>query len=149
MAQKMPENLQTSLEKAINKVKESKILKEVISDLKNLPEISDNQEVKKYFQELDQQLKEFEEKVLKIKNFNMIDLAFDILFSLASLKTEYFLFIEKVNSLDLESTFSNEIDWLIGEIDNHLKFLPKWNNCCIKITNQFEDLNNFVNNIKD
>ncbi|CAG8478487.1 27990_t:CDS:2, partial [Gigaspora margarita] len=110
--QNIPENLQTSLEKAINKVKESKILKEVINDLKELSEISDNQEVKKYFQE--------------INNLNIL-----------------------MKNLDLESTFSNEIYWLIDEIDKQLKSLPKWNDCCAEITNQFEDLNNFANNIKD
>ncbi|CAG8750702.1 14507_t:CDS:2 [Cetraspora pellucida] len=152
MEQTIPENLQTSLEKIINKVKDSKILEEAISDLKNLSQISDNQDVKEYFQELDQQfkiqeleqqLKEFDEIVLKIKNFNMINLLFDI-------QTEIFLFIEKVNSLNLESTFSNEIDCLIFEIDKHFKSWPKWNDCCSGIINQFENLNNFVNNnIKD
>ncbi|CAG8840458.1 23300_t:CDS:1, partial [Racocetra persica] len=67
--QMMPENLQTSLEKAINKVKESKILKEAISNLKKLSEISDNQDVKKYFQELDQQFK-IQELEQQLKDFD-------------------------------------------------------------------------------
>ncbi|CAG8773083.1 7817_t:CDS:2, partial [Cetraspora pellucida] len=104
---------------------------------------------KQYLQELDQQFKDFGDKVLKIKDFNIIDLAFNILFNLANLKSKIFLFIEKVNNFDLEGSFLNEIDSLIGEIDKYLKSLPEWNSTCIKITNQFKDLNNFIENIKD
>ncbi|CAG8573223.1 3130_t:CDS:2, partial [Racocetra fulgida] len=145
----IPKNLINILEKAIRDVKATpEILKKAINDVKELPEISEHQEVKKYFQEFDQQLKDLE-KVLKIEDFNISDLAFNILFSLANLKTEIFLFIEKANNFDLESIFSNEIDLLTGEIDKYLKFLPKWNSYCTKIINQFEDFNNFINNIKD
>ncbi|RIB25122.1 hypothetical protein C2G38_2031331 [Gigaspora rosea] len=78
----------------------------------------------------------------------MIDLAFDILFSLASFKTENFTFIEKVNNLDFKIN-PNEFDLLIVEINKHLKSLPEWNNYCIKIINQFEDLINLVNNVEE
>ncbi|CAG8668397.1 8374_t:CDS:2, partial [Racocetra persica] len=139
----IPKNLKNILEKAIREVKaKPEILKQAINDVKELPEISEHQQ---YFQEVDQQLKDLE-KVLKIKDFHISDLAFNILFNI---KTENFLFIEKANNFDLESIFSNEIDLLTGDIDKYLKFLPKWNSYCTKIINQFEDFNNFINNIKD
>ncbi|CAG8512288.1 1764_t:CDS:2 [Gigaspora rosea] len=158
---KVPENLKKPLENAINSVKESpEILEKMIINAKKLPEISsrDSQRItnkeKPYQtidllgQELDQQLKDFDKKVLTIKEFNMIDLAFDILFSLASFKTENFTFIEKVNNLDFKIN-PNEFDLLIVEINKHLKSLPEWNNYCIKIINQFEDLINLVNNVEE
>lgn len=145
----IPENLKKPLKNAINSVKESpEILEKMIINVKKLPEVLEHQKAERYLQELVQQLKDFDEKVLAIKDFNMIDLIFDILFSLANFKTENFAFIEKVNNLDLKIT-PNEFDLLIGEIDKHLKSLPEWNNYCIKIINQFEDFNNLVNNIEE
>ncbi|CAG8843635.1 13962_t:CDS:1, partial [Gigaspora margarita] len=67
----MPENLKKILEKAINDVKESpETLKTAINYVKESPEILEHQEVNKYFQKLDQQLKDLE-KVIKIEDFNM------------------------------------------------------------------------------
>ncbi|KAF0520800.1 hypothetical protein F8M41_016084 [Gigaspora margarita] len=124
----IPENLKKPLKNAINSVKESpEILEKMIINVKKLPEVLEHQKAERYLQELVQQLKDFDEKVLAIKDFNMIDLIFDILFSLANFKTENFAFIEKVNNLDLKIT-PNEFDLLIGEIDKHLKSLPEWNN---------------------
>ncbi|RIB02714.1 hypothetical protein C2G38_2255430 [Gigaspora rosea] len=124
----IPENLKKILEKAINDVKESP---ETLKKAK-----------------LDQQLKDLE-KVSNIEDFNMSNLAFNILSSLANLKTKIVLFVEKANYLNLESIFLNEIDSITSKIDKYLKFLPEWNDYCIKIINQFEDLNNFVKNIED
>ncbi|KAF0558392.1 hypothetical protein F8M41_009283 [Gigaspora margarita] len=145
----IPENLKKILEKAINDVKESpETLKKAIDYVKESPEILEHQELKKYFQKLDQQLKDLE-KVSKIEDFNMSNLAFNILSSLANLKTKIGLFVEKVNYLNLESIFLNEIDSITSEIDKYLKLLPEWNDYCIIIINQFEVLNNFVKNIED
>ncbi|CAG8806987.1 16282_t:CDS:2, partial [Cetraspora pellucida] len=142
----IPENLKKTFKRAINDVKESpEILRKVINDVKELSE----HQVKKYFQEFDQQLKDFDNKVLKIKDFDMIDLAFNILFNLANLKTKIFSFIEKMDNFNLEVIFSNEFVSLINEIDKHLKPLSEWKNICIKIINQFKVLNNFIENIKD
>ncbi|CAG8716427.1 27112_t:CDS:2, partial [Gigaspora margarita] len=143
---KIQKKFKKLLEKAINEMKKPpNILEKAINDVKNLAEISQHQEIKKYFQ--DQQLKDFDKKVLKIEN--MINLLFNILSSLADLKTGIFLFNEKVNNLYLEGTFSNEIDLLVDEIDKLLKPLSEWNNCCTNFTNHFEDFNNFVKNIED
>ncbi|CAG8826565.1 8497_t:CDS:2 [Gigaspora margarita] len=79
----------------------------------------------------------------------MSNLAFNILSSLANLKTKIGLFVGKANYLNLESIFLNEIDSITSEIDKCLKVLPEWNDYCSKIINQFEDLNNFVKNIED
>ncbi|CAG8709953.1 16741_t:CDS:2, partial [Gigaspora rosea] len=129
-------------------MKESKespsILEKAISDVKKLQDLSLHQ-IKKYFQ--DQQFKDFDKKVPKVED--MINLLFNILSSLADLKTKIFLLVEKVNNLYLESTFSNEIDLLVDEIDKLLKPLSEWNNCCTNITNQFEEFNKFVENIED
>ncbi|CAG8596682.1 9069_t:CDS:2, partial [Scutellospora calospora] len=130
------------LEKAIRKVKES-------------PEtIEEHQEVKKYLQEIDKQLEYFKEFDEKVFDFNhMINLAFDILSSLANLKTEVFSLIEKSNRINLESNCLSEINLLVGEIDKYFKYLREWKNISTIITNQFkklyEDLRNLNNNTKD
>ncbi|KAF0558389.1 hypothetical protein F8M41_009280 [Gigaspora margarita] len=145
----MPENLIKILEKAINDVKESpETLKKAINYVKEAPEILEHQEVKKYFQKHDQQLKDLE-IITKIEDFNMSNLTFNILSSLANLKTKIGLFVEKANYLNLESIFLNENDSITSEIDKYLKILPEWNDYCINIINQFENITNFVKNIED
>ncbi|CAG8449435.1 4036_t:CDS:2, partial [Scutellospora calospora] len=129
------ENIQKQLENAIIKVKKSPEM--MTTNVKEFPEILEYQ---KYLQ----QLKDFDNNLLKYKDFNMTNLVFDIIFSLANSKTEIFSFIEKFYNTDLENE-TNSFD----EIDKYLKSLPEWSNYCTEITNQFEDLNNLVNNILD
>lgn len=104
------------------------------------PEKLNLAEVKIYRQKIVTQLeyfKDFDKKALKFEDFDdMINLAYDILFKSANLK----------------STCQSEMNSLVSEID---KYLPEWINSCTEITNKFnqfyEDLNDFItsNNIGD
>ncbi|CAG8598714.1 2130_t:CDS:2, partial [Cetraspora pellucida] len=129
-------------------VKNQKQLEEAINHIKNSSEnplnILEFQEIKEYFQEIDQ-LKDLNEKLSITKNSNIINLTLDM-FSLVNLKTEMLSFIEKLNNIDLESSFSDEISLSISEID---KYLPRWKNYCIKIANYFENLSSLNYNMKD
>ncbi|CAG8731006.1 14338_t:CDS:2, partial [Cetraspora pellucida] len=141
----IPGNLQELLEKAINDVKKS-------------PEILERQEIKEYFQEyyqkIDEQLKyfnDFNERALKIDDLNqIIDLEFEILSKLVTLKIEIFLLVEKLKNIDLENIDTKEIDLIVCEID---KYLPEWIDCCTKITNKFkkfyEGFSNLISKTKD
>ncbi|CAG8795395.1 24374_t:CDS:2, partial [Gigaspora margarita] len=152
----MSKKFQEILEKAINDVNKSllqhaeteskmkkirrEILEEAIKDVNKSPEKLNLQEVKIYRQKIVTQLEYFEDfdkKALTFEDFdNMINLAYDILFKSANLK----------------STCPSEMNSLVSEID---KCLPEWINICTKITNKFnqfyEDLNDFItnNNIGD
>ncbi|CAG8545101.1 6007_t:CDS:2, partial [Dentiscutata heterogama] len=146
---KLPENLQEQLEIAIEEMKKSpknlqKQLENAIDEVKKSQRILDRQE---YFQEYLQKINDFDEKALKIDDLNqMIDLKFEILSNLATLKTGIFLLVEKVKNIDLERICLNEISLTVGEID---KYLPEWINCCTKITNKFEELSYFISKIED
>ncbi|CAG8833045.1 19608_t:CDS:2, partial [Gigaspora margarita] len=145
---KMPKNLEKQLEKAIDDVKKS-------------PEkLEEHREVKEYLRKIDKQLKNFNEKALKIDEFDtMINFKFEILFDLANLKTEIFSLTEKPN--DLKNTCSNEINLQIGEVnlsggefDKINEFLFKWINCTktIPFEKFYKDLinfSNFINIIED
>ncbi|KAF0499955.1 hypothetical protein F8M41_020361 [Gigaspora margarita] len=116
------------------------ILEEAINDVNKYPEKLNLAEVKIYRQKIVTQLeyfKDFDKKALKFEDFDdMINLAYDILFKSANLK----------------STCQSEMNSLVSEID---KYLPEWINSCTEITNKFnqfyEDLNDFItsNNIGD